>query len=72
MGLITLGAVASMDAIINLFDGVYATMAIPTMLSALWLSPKVRMAAKDYFARLDAGAFYTANPVSSKAAVSED
>ena len=55
MALITVGAVASMDAIISLFDGVYAIMAIPTMLSTLILAPKVRAVAKDYFARLDAG-----------------
>ena len=57
MALITVGAVASMDAIISLFDGVYATMAIPTMVSTLLLAPKVRDAARDYFARLNAGEF---------------
>jgi len=57
MALITVGAVASMDAVINLFDGVYATMAIPTMISTLILAPKVKAVAKNYFARLDAGAF---------------
>jgi hypothetical protein len=31
----------------------YATMAIPTMISALYLSPKVNVAAKAYFAKLD-------------------
>ncbi len=57
MLLIVIGAVASMDAVINLFDGVYATMAIPTMLSALVLAPKVHAAARDYFKRLEAGEF---------------
>ena len=57
MALITVGAVASMDAIISLFDGVYATMAIPTMISTLLLAPKVRDVARDYFARLNAGEF---------------
>ena len=57
MALITVGAVASMDAIISLFDGVYATMAIPTMISTLLLAPKVREVARDYFARLNAGEF---------------
>lgn len=69
MALITLGAVVSMDAVINLFDGVYATMAIPTMLSALILAPKVRLRAKEYFARLEAGAFDVpdlAEPVTSE------
>lgn len=59
MALITVGAVASMDAIINLFDGVYATMAIPTMISTIVLAPKVKRVARDYFARLDAGEFKT-------------
>jgi AGCS family alanine or glycine:cation symporter len=61
MGFITVGAVASMDAIISLFDGVYATMAIPTMISTLLLAPKVRVAARDYFARLNAGEFEERN-----------
>lgn len=55
MALVTAGAVASLDAVISLFDGVYATMAIPTMLSTILLAPKVRDVARDYFARLDAG-----------------
>jgi AGCS family alanine or glycine:cation symporter len=57
MALITVGAVASLDAVISLFDGAYATMAIPTMLSTFVLAPKVREVAKDYFRRLDAGEF---------------
>ena len=54
VGLITLGSVASLRAVIGLLDGMYATMAIPTMVSSLLLAPKVRAAAKDYFARLKA------------------
>jgi AGCS family alanine or glycine:cation symporter len=46
------GSVATLDIIINLIDGVYALMAIPTMISSLWLAPRVRKAAKDYFKRL--------------------
>lgn len=57
MALITVGAVASMEAVINLLDGMYAMMAIPTMLSTLLLAPRVRVAARDYFRRLDAGEF---------------
>ncbi len=52
VGLITLGSVASLRAVIGLLDGMYATMAIPTMISTLLLAPRVRAAAKDYFARL--------------------
>ena len=53
VGLVTLGAVASLRAVIGLLDGMYATMAIPTMISTLLLAPKVRAAARDYFRRLD-------------------
>lgn len=49
---VILGAVASIDAVINLIDGMYALMAIPTMTSALLLSPKVKAAAIDYFNRM--------------------
>jgi AGCS family alanine or glycine:cation symporter len=49
---ILLGATASLSIIINLIDGFYAMMAIPTMISALLLSPKVRAASTDYFNRL--------------------
>ncbi|TNE72340.1 alanine:cation symporter family protein [bacterium] len=48
------GAIASIDAVVNFIDGMYALMAIPTMVSALILSPKVMAAAKDYFARMKA------------------
>ena len=49
---IILGATASITAVISLIDGMYAMMAIPTMTSALLLSPKVMAAAKDYFRRM--------------------
>ena len=47
------GAVVSMDIVNGLILATYATMAIPTMISALYLSPKVNVAAKAYFAKLD-------------------
>lgn len=52
VGSILLGATASISAIINLIDGMYAVMAIPTMTVALLLSPKVMSAARDYFERM--------------------
>ncbi len=52
---IIVGAVASLTAIIALIDGLYATMAIPTMISAILLFKKVRVAAVDYFQRLTSG-----------------
>ena len=54
---IIFGAVVSIDAVINLIDGMFAIMAIPTMTSALLLSPKVRQAAVDYGRRLKNGEF---------------
>jgi AGCS family alanine or glycine:cation symporter len=50
---IIVGSVASISAVINLIDGMYGLMAIPTMISALLLAPRVRAAANDYFERLN-------------------
>lgn len=52
IGSILYGAMASADAAVNLIDGMYALMAIPTMFSTIWLAPKVRAAYQDYFKRL--------------------
>lgn len=49
---IPLGAAATLGFTVGIFDGAYALMAFPTMISALWLSPKVIRASKDYFRRL--------------------
>jgi AGCS family alanine or glycine:cation symporter len=50
---IIIGSVASISAVINLIDGMYAIMAIPTMISAILLAPKVKEAAQRYFEKLD-------------------
>ncbi len=52
---IVFGAVATIDAVINFIDGMYALMAIPTMISAIYLSPKVKAATIDYFKRMNLG-----------------
>ena len=52
---IIIGAVASLTAIISLIDGMYATMAIPTMISTFLLAPKVRKIARQYFDRFKRG-----------------
>jgi len=49
--LVVFGSVTSLTAIIGLIDGLYATMAIPTMISSLLLAPKVNRAAREYFQR---------------------
>lgn len=49
---IIVAAVTSLDIMLNLIDGFFALMAIPTMISTLILAPKVMEAARKYFADL--------------------
>ena len=42
----------SIDIVVNYVDGMFAVMAIPTMISTLILAPKVMQAAREYFAKL--------------------
>lgn len=49
---IVAGAVTSMEVVISFVDGMYAIMAVPTMISTFYLAPKVRVAMKDYFYRM--------------------
>ncbi len=49
---IPVGATATLGTVVGIFDGAYALMAFPTMISALLLSPSVIRASKDYFNRL--------------------
>ncbi|SHG06231.1 alanine or glycine:cation symporter, AGCS family [Salegentibacter echinorum] len=46
---ILLGATTSLSAMINLIDGFFALMAIPTMIATLILAPKVMKEARRYF-----------------------
>ncbi len=57
IGTVILGAVTSLGFVVNLIDSGFALMAIPTMISAIILAPKVVAASKDYFKRYKAGAF---------------
>ncbi|MDQ2078388.1 sodium:alanine symporter family protein [Marinimicrobium sp. ABcell2] len=52
--LVVVGAVVSLQTVVGLIDGMYAVMAIPTMVSGILLAPKVNRAARDYFDRLKA------------------
>ncbi len=52
LGSILAGAVLSLDTVINIIDGTFALMAIPTMIASLILAPKVMKAAKKYFAEM--------------------
>jgi AGCS family alanine or glycine:cation symporter len=50
---IVLAAVVTLEAAIGIIDGAFALMAIPTMVSALLLAPKVKDAARRYFSGLE-------------------
>jgi AGCS family alanine or glycine:cation symporter len=49
IGSIMLGATTSLSMMINLIDGVFALMAIPTMFATLYMAPRVMKEAKKYF-----------------------
>ncbi|MGB8705430.1 MAG: alanine/glycine:cation symporter family protein [Gillisia sp.] len=49
---ILVGATTTLSMMINLIDGFFALMAIPTMLSTLIMAPRVLKASKDYFRRM--------------------
>lgn len=57
VGSIVLIAVISIDAAVSLIDGSFALMAIPTMVSAIWLAPKVVGAAKTYLKKVDLNSY---------------
>lgn len=49
---IPVGATSTLGTVVGIFDGAYALMAFPTMISALLLSPSVVRASKAYFHQL--------------------
>jgi AGCS family alanine or glycine:cation symporter len=51
VGCIIIASVTSLDAAVSLVDGMFAMMAIPTMVSTLLLAPKVMRSLRDYIAR---------------------
>lgn len=53
LGFIIVASVVTLQAAVSIIDGAYALMAIPTMVSALLLAPKVKAAATTYFRQLD-------------------
>lgn len=50
---IAVAGIISMNTAINLIDICFALMAIPTMVSTLYLAPRVSAAAKDYWAKME-------------------
>lgn len=53
LGFIVVASVVTLSAAVSIIDGAYALMAIPTMVSALLLAPKVKTAAQRYFSEID-------------------
>ena len=49
---LVLASVITIDLVINFIDGMFALMAIPTMVSSIILAPKVMRAAREYFNKL--------------------
>jgi alanine or glycine:cation symporter, AGCS family len=54
---IFLGSITTIDMVINLIDGMFALMAIPTMTASLLLAPKVMEYTREYFNRRQQGDF---------------
>ncbi len=52
LGMLFLGAIWTVGAVINLIDTAYALMAVPNMIATLYLAPKVMVATREYFSRL--------------------
>ncbi len=50
--LVVIGSVMTLEAVVHFVDGMYAVMAIPTMVSALLLAPRVNRATREYFSAL--------------------
>ena len=53
VGSITFAAVASVDLVVNLIDLSFALMVIPNMIAVLYLSPRVNIAMKTYFSKIN-------------------
>ena len=53
VGSITFAAVASVDLVVNLIDLSIALMVIPNMIAVLYLSPRVNVAMKTYFSKIN-------------------
>ena len=48
-----IGSIITIDLVVNFIDGMFALMAIPTMISSIILAPKVMIASKEYFSKLE-------------------
>jgi AGCS family alanine or glycine:cation symporter len=50
---LVLGSVLSLDLAVNIVDAMFALMAFPTMISALYLAPNIKKEANRYFASME-------------------
>lgn len=50
---LVIGSMITIDLVINFIDGMFALMAIPTMVSSIILAPKVMEGGKQYFNKLE-------------------
>ena len=50
---LVLGSVLSLDLAVNIVDAMFALMAFPTMISALYLAPNIKKEANRYFASIE-------------------
>ena len=50
---LVVGSVLSLDLAVNIVDAMFALMAFPTMISALYLAPNINKEANKYFASID-------------------
>lgn len=53
VGMLYVGAVSTVSAVVNLIDTAYALMAFPNMIATLVLAPRVIAETRRYFSRLD-------------------
>ncbi len=54
---IFLGSITTIDMVVNLIDGMFAMMAIPTMTASIILAPKVMKKTREYFEKRKRGDF---------------
>jgi AGCS family alanine or glycine:cation symporter len=55
LAMVLFSSIVSIQSVINLVDGIFAVMAIPTMIAGLWLAPEVMKETKRYFASVHKG-----------------
>ena len=52
---LVIGSVLSLDLAVNIVDAMFALMAFPTMISALYLAPRIKIESEKYFRSIECG-----------------